>query len=120
MATRTISYHTWISQNDGDKVIQFIYDGNKYDYSDELYWNKNNYEYKWFDLVIKEYNLKLGNTYWLDHKHNADNGFSFWVKRKRHICNDFKICSLGHLWKQKFSTIKNSKMYIKVKKNIFN
>lgn len=114
-----ITYETFTSQYDNDKVMFFKYDYKKYDYSDELYWDKDNYKYEWFKLVIKEYKLKLGTKYWFDHKHNGDGGFMFWKKKKRYICNDFKICRQGHLWKQKFSKTTLSKCcYVLVKKNI--
>ena len=115
-----ITYQTFINEKDGDKVMLFKYDGNKYDYSDELYWEKNEYEYKWFDLVIKEYNLKLGEPIYFNYKCNSDDGFMFWKKKRSKLINDFRICSKGHLWKAKIVYVNDiSNVFMKkVKSNI--
>ena len=118
-----ITYETFTSQYDNDKVMFF-----KYDYSDELYWDKdNNYNYEWIDLVIKEYNLEFGDRWCFDHKHNGDGGFMFWRKHSKRpiIHSDFKICSNGHLWKaRRFvkdveGELKVIVMMVKVKSNLF-
>tara|TARA_R110000823_G_scaffold307272_1_gene429883 strand:+ start:3091 stop:3684 length:594 start_codon:yes stop_codon:yes gene_type:complete len=119
----TITYETFTSQYDNDKVMLFKYDGEKYDYSDELYWSKDkdNYKYEWINLVIKEYKLESGDRWCFDYKHKADDGFMFWRKHsKRPIIHcDFKICSNGHLWKQKINIENLTTKMIKVKSNLF-
>jgi len=124
----SITYETFTSQYDNDKVMFFKYDYKKYDYSDELYWDKdNNYNYEWIDLVIKEYNLEFGDRWCFDHKHNGDGGFMFWRKHSKRpiIHSDFKICSNGHLWKaRRFvkdveGELKVIVMMVKVKSNLF-
>ena len=123
-----ITYETFTSQYDNDKVMFFKYDHEKYDYSDELYWDKdNNYNYEWIDLVIKEYNLEFGDRWRFDHKHNGDGGFMFWRKHSKRpiIHSDFKICKRGHLWKaRRFvkdveGELKVVVMMVKVKSNLF-
>jgi hypothetical protein len=123
-----ITYETFTSQYDNDKVMFFKYDYKKYDYSDELYWDKdNNYNYEWIDLVIKEYNLEFGDSWRFDHKHNGDGGFMFWRKHSKRpiIHSDFKICGRGHLWKaRRFvkdveGELKVIVMMVKVKSNLF-
>ena len=123
----TITYETFDSQYDNDKVMLFKYDGDKYDYSDELYWDKDNYKYEWINLVIKEYNLEFGDRWCFDYKHQTDNAFMFWRKHsKRPIIHcDFKICSKGNLWKAKRDVkdvegkLKVIVSMIKVKSNLF-
>ena len=119
----TITYETFTSQYDNDKVMLFKYDSKKYDYSDELYWSKDkgNYKYEWINLVIKEYKLEFGYNYWFDYKHQTDDAFMFWRQHsiKPKILADFKICSDGHLWKRKIDIENLKTKMIKVKSNIF-
>ena len=123
----TITYETFTSQYDNDKVMLFKYNGKEYDYSDELYWDKDNYKYEWINLVIKEYNLEFGDTWCFDHKHKADDAFMFWRKHGKRtiIHSDFKICSNGHLWKARRyvkdvkGKLKVSFVMVKVKSNLF-
>ena len=119
----TITYETFASQYDNDKVMLFKYDGEKYDYSDELYFSKDkgNFKYEWINLVIKEYKLEYGDRWCFDYKHQTDDAFMLWRKHsKRPIIHcDFKICSRGHLWKQKIDIENLKTEMIKVKSDLF-